>query len=212
MRIMLAGGTGVVGKELLRQSRARGDYLIAVGRRPTGLADEELVIDFNALPQLPRADIAICALGTTIKNAGSRDAFRAVDHGAVLAFAKAALEARIKHFLVVTAVGADPASGVFYSRVKGEIQQDLCDLGFSRLDVLQPGLLRGERQEKRPVESMMKALAPIADRLMAGSWRRYRSIHPAAVAECLLTLTSATEAGVFIHQYDAMQNCLNHPK
>ena len=212
MRIMLAGGTGVVGKELLRQSRARGDYLIAVGRRPTGLADEELVIDFNALPQLPRADIAICALGTTIKNAGSRDAFRAVDHGAVLAYAKSALEAGIEHFMVVTAVGADPTSSVFYSRVKGEIQQDLCDLGFSRLDVLQPGLLRGERQEKRPVESMMKTLAPIADRLMAGSWRRYRSIHPAAVAECLLTLTSATEAGVFIHQYDAMQNCLNHPK
>ena len=212
MRILLAGGTGVVGTALLRQGRARGDHLIAVGRRPTGLADEELVTNFNALPQLPRADVAICALGTTINNAGSREAFRAVDHGAVLAFAKAALEARIKHFLVVTAVGADPASGVFYSRVKGEIQQDLCDLGFSRLDVLQPGLLRGERQEKRPVESMMKTLAPIADRLMAGSWRRYRSIHPAAVAECLLTLTSATEAGVFIHQYDAMQNCLNHPK
>ena len=209
---MLAGGTGVVGTALLRQGRARGDHLIAVGRRPTGLADEELVTNFNALPQLPSADVAICALGTTIHNAGSREAFRAVDHGAVLAFAKAALEARIKHFLVVTAVGADPASGVFYSRVKGEIQQDLCDLGFSRLDVLQPGLLRGERQEKRPVESMMKTLAPIADRLMAGSWRRYRSIHPAAVAECLLTLTSATEAGVFIHQYDAMQNCLNHPK
>lgn len=212
MRILLAGGTGVVGTALLRQGRARGDYLIAVGRRPTGLADEELVTNFNALPQLPSADVAICALGTTIHNAGSREAFRAVDHGAVLAFAKAALEARIKHFLVVTAVGADPASGVFYSRVKGEIQQDLCDLGFSRLDVLQPGLLRGERQEKRPVESMMKTLAPIADRLMTGSWRRYRSIHPAAVAECLLTLTSATEAGVFIHQYDAMQNCLNHPK
>ena len=209
---MLAGGTGVVGKELLRQSRARGDYLIAVGRRPTGLADEELVIDFNALPQLPRADIAICALGTTIKNAGSRDAFRAVDHGAVLAYAKSALEAGIEHFMVVTAVGADPTSSVFYSRVKGEIQQDLCDLGFSRLDVLQPGLLRGERQEKRPVESMMKALAPIADRLMTGSWRRYRSVHPATVAECLLALTSATEAGVFIHQYDAMQNCLNHPE
>ena len=209
---MLAGGTGVVGKELLRQSRARGDYLIAVGRRPTGLADEELVIDFNALPQLPRADIAICALGTTIKNAGSRDAFRAVDHGAVLAYAKSALEAGIEHFMVVTAVGADPTSSVFYSRVKGEIQQDLCDLGFSRLDVLQPGLLRGERQEKRPVESMMKALAPIADRLMTGSWRRYRSVHPATVAECLLALTNATEAGIFIHQYDAMQNCLNHPK
>ena len=209
---MLAGGTGVVGKELLRQSRARGDYLIAVGRRPTGLADEELVIDFNALPQLPRADIAICALGTTIKNAGSRDAFRAVDHGAVLAYAKSALEAGIEHFMVVTAVGADPTSSVFYSRVKGEIQQDLCDLGFSRLDVLQPGLLRGERQEKRPVESMMKALAPIADPLMTGSWRRYRSVHPATVAECLLALTNATEAGIFIHQYDAMQNCLNHPK
>ena len=211
MRVMLAGGTGVVGKELLRQSRARGDHLIAVGRRPTGLADEELIIDFTSLPQLPRADVAICALGTTIKNAGSRDAFRAVDYGAVLAYAKAALKAGIEHFMVVTAVGADPTSSVFYSRVKGEIQQDLRDLGFSRLDILQPGLLLGERQEKRPVETLLKTLAPIADRLMTGRWRRYRSIHPAAVAECLLTLTNATEAGVFIHQYDEMQNRLNHP-
>ena len=208
---MLAGGTGVVGKELLRQSRTRGDHLIAVGRRPTGLADEELVVDFNALPQLPTADVAICALGTTIKTAGSRDAFRAVDHGAVLAYAKAALEAGIEHFVVVTAVGADPASSVFYSRVKGEIQRDLCDLGFSRLDVLQPGLLVGERQEKRPLETMLKTLAPIADRLMIGRWRRYRSVHPATVAECLLTLTNATDAGVFIHQYDEMQNRLSHP-
>ena len=211
MRVMLAGGTGVVGKELLRQSRTRGDHLIAVGRRPTGLADEELAIDFNALPQLPTADVAICALGTTIKTAGSRDAFRAVDHGAVLAYAKAALEAGIEHFVVVTAVGADPASSVFYSRVKGEIQRDLCDLGFSRLDVLQPGLLLGERQEKRPLETMLKTLAPIADRLMIGRWRRYRSVHPATVAECLLTLTNATDAGVFIHQYDEMQNRLSHP-
>ena len=211
MRIMLAGGTGVVGKELLQQSRARGDHLIAVGRRPTGWADEELIIDFNALPQLPTADVAICALGTTIKTAGSRDAFRAVDHGAVLAYAKSALEAGIEHFMVVTAVGADPTSSVFYSRVKGEIQQDLCDLGFSRLDILQPGLLLGERQEKRPVETLLKTLAPTADRLMTGRWRRYRSIQPAAVAECLLTLTNATEAGVFIHQYDEMQNRLNHP-
>ena len=211
MRIMLAGGTGVVGKEVLRQSRARGDHLIAVGRRPTGWADEELVVDFNALPQLPSADIAVCALGTTIKNAGSRDAFRAVDYGAVLAYAKSSLGAGIEHFMVVTAVGADPTSSVFYSRVKGEIQQDLRDLGFSRLDILQPGLLLGERQEKRPVETLLKTLAPIADRLMTGRWRRYRSIHPAAVAECLLTLTNATEAGVFIHQYDEMQNRLNHP-
>ena len=211
MRVILAGGTGVVGKEVLRQSRARGDHLIAVGRRPTGLADEELVVDFNSLPQFPSADIAICALGTTIKNAGSRDAFRAVDHGAVLAYAKGALEAGNEHFMVVTAVGADPTSSVFYSRVKGEIQHDLCDLGFSRLDIVQPGLLLGERQEKRPVESLLKALAPITDRLMTGRWRRYRSIHPATVAECLLTLTNATETGVFIHQYDEMQNRLSHP-
>ena len=113
--------------------------------------------------------------------------------------------------MVVTAVGADPASSVFYSRVKGEIQRDLCDLGFSRLDVLQPGLLLGERQEKRPLETMLKTLAPIADRLMIGRWRRYRSVHPATVAECLLTLTNATDAGVFIHQYDEMQNRLSHP-
>lgn len=209
LRILLAGGTGVVGTEVLQQSRAQGDHVIAVGRRPTGLAHEDLLTDFDALPQLPDADIAICALGTTIGKAGSREAFRAVDHGAVLAFAKAAQAAGVEHFMVVTAVGADPASSVFYSRVKGEIEQDLCALGFARLDILQPGLLRGERVEKRPVESALKALAPIADRLMTGSWRRYRSIFPAAVAQCLLVLGSANEPGVFIHQYEAMQNLLS---
>ena len=124
MSIVLAGGTGVIGQALLDHAGNAHD-IITVGRRPTERAAHEIVADFTNLPALPPAETAICVLGTTIGKAGSREAFYAVDYGAVMSFAQAARAAGTRHFIVVTAVGADPSSAVFYSRVKGEVERDL---------------------------------------------------------------------------------------
>jgi len=208
MKMLLAGATGLVGNHLLALGLDQGHEVTTVGRRPTGQASSEIVSSFTELPHLPPADVAICALGTTIRQAGSKDAFRAVDHDAVMSFALAAKAADIERFLVVTAVGASANASVFYSRVKGEAEQGLEKLGFKRLDIIRPGLLLGDRQQSRPVETLLKAIAPASDLLMRGKWRRYRSVPATSVGQCLLLLSEKTEPGVFIHHYDDMMAVL----
>lgn len=206
--MLLAGATGLVGNQLLTLGLSQGHQITTVGRRPSGQGSSEIVSSFTKLPRLPPADVAICALGTTIRQAGSREAFRAIDHDAVITFASAAKEAGVEHFLVVTAVGANTDTSVFYSRVKGEVEQHLKELGFRRLDIIRPGLLLGDRQQNRPVETLLKGVAPVSDLLMHGKWRRYRSVPATSVSQCLLILSAKTEPGVFIYHFDDMMTVL----
>ena len=211
MRLLLAGGTGLIGREVLRLALSDGHEITAVGRRPTGMASSEIVSGFDDLPRLPPADAAICALGTTIRQAGSQEAFRAVDEEAVVSFATAAKAAGAKHFLVVTAVGANPEASVFYSRVKGQAEHQLGRLDFRRLDIIRPGLLLGDRTQRRPIEALLQRIAPATDRLMRGKWRRYRSVQAADVAQCLLGLAAYKESGVYTHHFDDIMKVLQSP-
>lgn len=208
-RVLLAGGTGLVGSRVLERLLAARWTVIAVGRRPTGRASEELVLDFSAdsaaLPRLPGADAAICCLGTTMAAAGSRAAFRAVDHDMVLAFARAAHEAGASRFLVVTAVGADPRGAAFYSRVKGEVEAALEDVGFVRLDILQPGLLIGPREERRTVEAALQRIGPMLNPLLPERLARYGAIDADTVAAAAVALLDATDAGLFRHENRALR-------
>jgi uncharacterized protein YbjT (DUF2867 family) len=209
MHILLAGATGLVGRSVLDGATGAGDHVTTVGRRASGRAGKEIIADFTALPALPAADVAICALGTTIAAARSRAAFRAVDHDAVLEFARAAQDAGVAHFLVVTAVGANAGANVFYSRVKGETEQDLEDLSFNRLDILQPGLLLGPREEHRPVEALLQRLNPFIDPFMLGPLHRYAGISVEAVAAALLALARQSRAGVYRHENRDMLKAAN---
>lgn len=190
MTILLAGATGLVGSRVL----ARLPDAIPVGRRVTGRAGE-IVADFAALPPLPRADVAICALGTTIRAAGSEAAFRAVDYDAVLAFAQGAQVAGAGHFILVTAVGADATSRVFYSRVKGEIEAAVTALGFARLDIVQPGLILGPRAERRPVEAVLQRVTPWLNPLLVGSLDKYGAIAANTVAAAIAALARGRHDG-----------------
>ena len=200
MTVLLAGATGLVGSRVL----ARLPAAIPVGRRAAGVAGE-IVADFGALPPLPAAEVAICALGTTMRAAGSQAAFRAVDHDAVLAFARAAQAAGASRFIVVTAMGADVGSGVFYSRVKGEVERDLAGLGFARLDVLQPGLIIGPRAERRPVEAFFQWATPVLNPLLVGGLGKYGAIDAGVVARAIVVLAERVVPGRFVHQNRAMQ-------
>ena len=200
MTILLAGATGLVGAAVIEAARDTNLTVVTVGRRRTGRVANEIVADFDNLPPLPTADRAICTLGTTIKAAGSRAAFKVVDKTAVLAFAEASRQAGVSHFLIVTAVGADPKSSVFYSRVKGEAEAGLAAMGFRRLDILRPGLLLGERTETRRVEQLLQRLAPVTDHLMPGPLARYRSIPAATLAGTLLALCAEKQPGVHCHE------------
>ena len=205
MTLLLAGGTGLVGRSLLELAKSRQIPITTVGRRITGDVENELVVDFAAMPTLPSSDIAICTLGTTMADAGSKSAFKAVDFDAVMAFARAAKQSGVRHFLVVTAVGADIESRAFYSRVKGAVEIELTTVGFVRLDIVRPGLLLGKRQSRRLIEQVLQGLSPAIAVITRGPWARYASISAEQVAGALLALSHETSPGVFYHQSPELQ-------
>lgn len=208
MKLLFAGATGLTGSHLLPKLLAAGHDLSSLGRRQTGHSHPklcEIETDFSALPPLPPADVAICTLGTTLARAGSRSAFRAVDHDAVLAFAQAARAAGCRQFILMTAVGADPKAAAFYSRVKGEVELDVRALGFARLDLIRPGLILGARSERRPFEAVMQRLAPALNPLLVGSLARYGGISAQTIAAAMATLAGASPEGVFVHENLALE-------
>lgn len=148
--VLLAGASGLIGHELLQLLLAQSPRpsVHALVRRLPASADARvrwLTVDFTALPELPAATQAWCCLGTTIKQAGSQAAFRAVDFDAVLAFARAARAAGVQRFGVVSALGANARSTVFYNRVKGEMEAAVGALGFEQVVIARPSLLAGDR-------------------------------------------------------------------
>lgn len=178
--VLVAGATGLVGRELLTAWRtaASPPTVHALARRPPAAAAPGVhwhAVDYAALAPLPAATAACCALGTTIKTAGSQAAFRAVDFDAVLAFARAARAAGVRRFAVVSALGADADSGVFYNRVKGEMEQALAALEFPCLVVARPSLLAGDRaaigQPVRAGERLALAATAPLRALIPKAWR-----------------------------------------
>lgn len=173
-RVLLAGASGLVGRELLAALLAdpAAAHVHAIGRRPLTTRHPQLsshVVDFAALPALPAVDTAYIALGTTIKAAGSQAAFRALDFDAVVAVARAAQTAGATRLGLISAMGADAHSRVFYNRVKGETEQAVCALGFACTVIARPSMLEGDRstlnQAARPgerwLQAVMRALRPI---------------------------------------------------
>jgi uncharacterized protein YbjT (DUF2867 family) len=210
--ILLAGATGLVGAAALDRMLGRepGPAVVAVGRRPPPRSHPRLravVGDFSRLgaePPIP-ARAALCALGTTLAKAGSPEAFRAVDHDAVLAFARWAREGGAGTFVLVSSVGADPAARNLYLRVKGEAERDVGALGFSRLVILRPSLLLGPRAERRPGEAVARALAPLVNPLLRGPLRRYRGIAAGTVAAALVAAAEDDAPGTHVWDNDAIE-------
>lgn len=191
-RIIIAGASGLVGHEILRIAldHAEVSKVHSLGRRPALVHHAKLrhdVVDFTNLAPLPPSDELYLALGTTIKVAGSQAAFRAVDFDANLAVAKAALAAGVRQLGLVSAMGADAGSRIFYNRTKGELEDALQALGFEGRVFARPSLLIGNRealgQPARPGETIGLALGRLLDVLIPVD---YKPIAARAVAASLL--------------------------
>jgi len=206
---LLIGGTGLVGSHCLTQLLRDPTYgrVVALVRRPLPLTDAKLVaqvVDFDQVGEvdLPRVDDVYCTLGTTIRRAGSRAAFHRVDHDYVVALARRSAERGASQFILVSALGANPHSSVFYNRVKGETERDVAALPFRAVHILRPSLLVGERSEHRPLEHVsiwiFTALAP----LLVGPARRYRPIPAELVARAMLAVARLGESGTHVYQSD----------
>ena len=193
--IVIAGATGLTGEHLLDRllSEPTVARVLAPTRRPLAshphLENPVGELD-QLLPQLTGpVDTAFCCLGSTIKQAGSQEAFRAVDHDLVLAFARRARELGARHLVVISALGANPQSSVFYNRVKGETEEALKAMGWPQLTIARPSLLLGARREFRLGERLA---APLL-RWLPG---KYRGIDACALARALWRLALEEQDGV----------------
>jgi uncharacterized protein YbjT (DUF2867 family) len=182
--------------------------IVAPLRRPAdlGIADARLrtpVVAFGRLSddaEALTADQVFVCLGTTMKKAGSRQAFRAVDHDAVLEAARVAVAGGARDVFLVSSLGADPAARGFYLRVKGETEAALAELPLRSLHVFRPSILTGARAESRPAERAGIIVAGLLSPLMTGPLRRYRPIPAALVARAMVRIARNPGEGRFVHE------------
>ena len=197
--LLILGATGLVGLQLLGQALAHPGVAQVVAPTRRALTPHPKlnnpIVDFDALPAAAwwQADAVLCALGTTLKQAGSQAAFQAVDQHLVLAGARATKEAGTPTFVLNSSLGADARARSFYLRVKGQAEDDLIALGFGSLTLVRPALLDGgPRPQARPAEAfglwLVKAAAPVVP-------KRYRAVPTQAVARTMLECALAAKPG-----------------
>ena len=206
--LLIVGATGLVGRAALRQALAdpRVERVVAPTRRalPAQPRLENPLVDFDALPgDAPwwRVDGVVCALGTTMRAAGSREAFRTVDFEYPLAVARFSRQHGARAFALVSSVGAGPRARTYYLRVKAETERALAACGLPSLTIVRPSLLGGERAEPRPMERLAlaatRALAPLVP-------RRYRVVEADRVAAALLEGAIGALPGVHVVESEAL--------
>jgi uncharacterized protein YbjT (DUF2867 family) len=212
--ILLAGASGYVGNLALDALLDSTDIgrVYAITRRPLGREHPRLanrIVRFDQIESQLKGltcQAAVCSLGTTIRQAGSQEAFREVDFDAVLAFARTAKAAQAQRFVVVSSAGADPKSKNFYLRTKGEMEEALAGVGFASLDILQPSLLLGWRGEIRPLELLGSVFMPLINPFLTGKREFFRAIPARTVAAAMAGVTRSGRRGVQRYTYSAIQS------
>lgn len=207
---LVAGSTGLVGKQLLSLLLASDRYhsVIALTRVPLGIYHSRLVeinTTLDTLEQVAdqmKCDDVFCCLGTTMAKAGSKEKFYAVDFEYPLKVARIAISQGARQYLLVSALGADKNSSIFYNRVKGEAEEALRQLGFSTLHIFRPSLLLGPRKEKRSGEDAAKWFYKVFGFLIPP---RYKAVDASKVANAMLVQASRELEGVFIHESRELQ-------
>ena len=213
MNILLIGWSGVTGRfvlEKLIDAEACKEVILWGRKKPDVISEKLFVYDGKPeelVPKLEKVDAVICCLGTTMKTAGSKQNFLAVDFDLPLLFAQMAKNAGVKKFALMSAVGAKTNTTNFYLKTKGELEKEIIALGFSRTDIFRPSLLLGKRKEKRIGESIAKAIAPLFNPFMVGGLSIYKSIKSETVAQAIVNaVLLQSKSGVFIHHYNEMRN------
>ncbi len=214
MRIAVIGATGLVGSLLMPLLREHDVLLLT--RRPTGFSGMKERVgpaeEWPAMLEGEQLDAAVSALGSTWRKAGSWEVFEQIDRHRVVEFARAALSAGARQMLSVSSVGADPESAVPYLALKGRVEGDLATLGFGRLDLLRPGLLRGPRGgDRRLKERLGIALSPLTNLFLRGRSERFAAIDAALVARAIAALLGARQPGGFIHENQAIRRLGSEP-
>ena len=208
---IIAGATGLIGSQLLELLLTADTYtdVIALSRKPLLRAHPKLrnlQVDFEKLDEYTiqlKGDDIYCCLGTTMKQAGSKEAFRKVDFEYPVALATITRQQGASQFFIVTALGANKDSSFFYNRVKGEVQEAVGKMGFESLHILQPSLLLGHRTEKRKGEGAGEVVMKGLDFLIP---KKYKAIESAKVARTMIGFALKNMSGSFIHVSEELQD------
>jgi uncharacterized protein YbjT (DUF2867 family) len=207
---LVLGATGLIGGALIRQllEHPQFDRVVALTRRPLALQHprlEEEIIDFDRPdPAKIRGDVLFCAIGTTLKKAGSKEAQYRIDGIYPYEIGRIARENGLKKYLLVSSLGADAVASNFYLKTKGELEEKLRTLGFPSLVIVRPSILLGERTENRPGEKIGIVFARLLAPVLTGRLRKYRGIEAADVARALIALATANLPGVHVFESDRL--------
>ncbi|MFM9837492.1 MAG: NAD(P)H-binding protein [Cyclobacteriaceae bacterium] len=207
---LLVGTTGLIGSQLLDLLLESNDYekVIALSRKPLDKTHpnlNNLVCELNQLQNHAtelKADDVFCCLGTTMKKAKTKEAFRAVDYDAPLAMAKIAKENGAKKYLIISALGANKDSSIFYNKVKGEVEEAIAQIGFDSFHIFQPSLLTGPRKEQRTGEEAAQVFYKIFGFLIP---KKYASIESIKVARAMMALAKEERKGRVVHSSSELQ-------
>ena len=209
---LIAGATGLVGNQLLQELiRGRHYHTITLlSRREVETNSkrvETLIVDFDdfTADDLPEADDVFCCLGTTIKEAGSKEAFREVDYHYPLKLARLSLKRGAQQYLLISAMGADKHSRIFYNQVKGEVEDAVAEEGFKTLHIFRPSVLLGERDETRFGEKIAQVAMQGAAPLMVGNFKKYRPIEAYDLAKAMVHMAKKELEGNYVFESDKIE-------
>ena len=211
--VVLAGASGLVGSSLLHLllNENRIDQVVTLGRNPLLLKHNKLVekiVSFNDVESwrgLIKGSAVFCCLGSTRKKTPDLNEYRKVDYTYPLLMAKFASEHKVDQYHIVSALGSNPDSYNFYTKLKGEIERDLKKVPFKSLHIYKPSLITGERKEKRTLEAMGAAIMRIIDPLLAGRLRKYRSIKAESIAKAMLKQYLKDLEGTYVYPSDRIK-------
>lgn len=207
---LVAGSTGLIGSQLLELLLAESSYtkVIALSRKPLSIPHpklENIVVEANDLKKHHelKADDVFCCLGTTIKQAKTKEVFRKIDFDYPLNLANLLRANGASKFLLVSSLGADKSSNIFYNRVKGEVEEAINTVGFDSFHVLRPSLLIGPRKEARSGEDAAKVFYKIFGFLIP---TKYKGIESIKVARAMISFAKENKQGKFIHESGELQS------
>lgn len=209
-KAVIAGSSGLIGSKLLDillKEPAYSEVIILV-RKETGLKNKklkELVVDFDKLDDYVKeinGHAIFCCLGTTRKKTPDLNSYRKIDHDYPVKLAQLAFDNGAEQYHLVSSLGANSKSRAYYTRFKGETEDDIKKVGIKTLHIYQPSILTGDRKEYRPNEKIATAVMKLIDPLLIGSLKKYRSIPAQTVAMAMYNESIKNEEGVFIHPSD----------
>jgi len=213
MEAIIAGATGLIGNSLLHQLLDHPDYtkVTAIVRNEIPLQHpklEQLVVDFDRLENHEehiKGDVVFCALGTTKSKTPDQEQYRKIDYQYPLDIAFIAQQNGATQYHLVSALGANEKSAIFYSKLKGEVERDLKSVPFKAVHIYRPSLLDGERKEHRSAEGIMIGLMRILNPLLIGGLKKYRSIKIEKVASAMLKQSLKPLDGIFTYDSDEIE-------